>query len=317
MATLQPAAGWDEVYQLEVTDPAQGGSGGVLNRQPQALLNRTAYLRALIDSIETELQGKAPVNHSHDASAITSGMLDPARIPTLPSQNTVTSSGNLSALTVDQQAQVVEGVIVTTTDGWRWVYTGSGSKIATTSYIQLADITPDWAVIQNKPSTFAPSAHHHAVSDIDDFSGVDIRRPFARFSDTFDMTSGAFDFSASSILYGNFNDYFSISGTQLKCIKSCIVSIMARMNYYVANADGWEAHTQLHLRQGGSDLAVDYERIFTQDQNQGYWFHLSLHVNTFANIQPGDNFSLAFVAPSNQLQEAPSGQFSICIISGA
>lgn len=166
MATLQPNPGWDDVYQLEVTDPAQGGADGVLNRQPQALLNRTAYLRALLDSIETELQGKAPIGHNHDASAITSGLIDPARIPVLPSQNTVTSSSDLSALTEDQQALVVEGVIVTSADGWRWVYKGSGSKTDSGSYIQLADITPDWSVIQNKPASFSPLAHSHVIGDV-------------------------------------------------------------------------------------------------------------------------------------------------------
>jgi hypothetical protein len=166
MATLQETPGWDDVYQLEVTDPAQGGPGGVMNRQAQALLNRAAYLNNQFQAVVQALTGKAALVHQHDASAIVSGVLDVARIPILPSQNTVTSAGDLTALTADQQALVEEGVIVTTTDGWRWVYTGTGDKTAKASYIQLADITPEWTAIQNKPATFPPSSHQHVIQDI-------------------------------------------------------------------------------------------------------------------------------------------------------
>ena len=166
MTSLQATPSWDDVYQLEVTDPAQGGAGGVLNRQAQALLNRADYLNNQLQAVVQALMGKAPLVHQHDAGAIISGVLDPARIPVLPSQNTVISPGDLTALTSDQQALIVQGVIVTTTDGWRWVFTGSGDKTLKTSYIQLADITPDWSVIQNKPSSFPPSSHQHSMQDI-------------------------------------------------------------------------------------------------------------------------------------------------------
>lgn len=44
MANLTEASTWDTVYQLESTDQALGGAGGTMNRQAQALLNRTKYL---------------------------------------------------------------------------------------------------------------------------------------------------------------------------------------------------------------------------------------------------------------------------------
>jgi hypothetical protein len=93
----------------------------------------------------------------HDASHIVSGVLDPARIPVLPSQRQVVSAGGIANLTDEQQAQVGQGTVVTTTDGRRWVYTGAGSKTAEASYVELADITPEWAAITNKPATFAPT----------------------------------------------------------------------------------------------------------------------------------------------------------------
>jgi hypothetical protein len=52
MNNLIGTPGWDEVYQLEVTDPAQGGPGGVLNRQAQALLNRTEALKQNLQNVQ-------------------------------------------------------------------------------------------------------------------------------------------------------------------------------------------------------------------------------------------------------------------------
>ena len=70
------------------------------------------------------------------------------------------SSGAIANLTSGQQDAIREGSIVTTTDGRRWVYSGTGSKTAEASYVELADITPEWSVIANKPAipTAAPAA---------------------------------------------------------------------------------------------------------------------------------------------------------------
>lgn len=107
----------------------------------------------------------APINHAHDASSITSGTLDVARIPVLPSQITVTSSGGIANVTAPQQASIGEGTVVTTTDGRRWVYSGSGSKTAEASYIELADISPEWSVIANKPG-FSAVATSGSYTDL-------------------------------------------------------------------------------------------------------------------------------------------------------
>jgi hypothetical protein len=89
---------------------------------------------------------------TNDASTLTTGVLDPARIPVITTAVQVFSSGAIAALTVPQQATVVAGAIVTTTDGRRWIYTGTGSKVLEASYIELSDVTPDWTVIANRPS---------------------------------------------------------------------------------------------------------------------------------------------------------------------
>lgn len=102
-----------------------------------------------------------------DAAKITSGTIDPGRLPALPSGNQVVSaSATIAGLSTPNQDETVKGTIVTTTDGRRWVYSGSGSKVLEASYVELADVTPEWTVIANKPTTFAPSAHVHPISDV-------------------------------------------------------------------------------------------------------------------------------------------------------
>lgn len=45
MANLTPTSSFDNVYQLETSDPVLGGAGGIANAQAQALANRTEWLR--------------------------------------------------------------------------------------------------------------------------------------------------------------------------------------------------------------------------------------------------------------------------------
>lgn len=103
--------------------------------------------------------------HVHDAADITTGVFDIARIPVLPSMVQVVSSGTLANLDTTQQGKIGAGTIVTTTDGRRWVYSGSGSKTAEASYVVLADVTPEWTAIANKP-VFATVATSGLYSDL-------------------------------------------------------------------------------------------------------------------------------------------------------
>ena len=102
----------------------------------------------------------------HDAALITSGTISLDRLPSLSTGIQVVSSGTIADLTTPQQAQIITGAIVTTTDGRRWLYKGTGSKTDSASYIELGDITPEWTAIANKPTDFTPSAHTHPLSQI-------------------------------------------------------------------------------------------------------------------------------------------------------
>lgn len=75
---------------------------------------------------------------------------------------TVVSAGGIADLTVEQQAEVSQGVIVVTTDGLRYIYSGGGSKTDPASYVLLADITPDWSTLSGKPTSFTPASHASA-----------------------------------------------------------------------------------------------------------------------------------------------------------
>lgn len=119
---------------------------------------------------------RTPISHTHDASAIVSGKLDVARLPIIPSQEQVIISGVMYTSSTpyiggndhftNSLSSINQGTVVTTTDGYRWVYTGSGDKRYDSSYVLLADITPEWSAIANKPATFPVDGHIHDISDI-------------------------------------------------------------------------------------------------------------------------------------------------------
>lgn len=145
----------------------------------------------------------APISHTHaaaditsgtfdaaripslDASKIATGTIDIARLPVLPSSVQVVSTGGIAALDAGQQAEIGDGSIVTTTDGRRWVYSGTGSKTAEASYIELADITPTWSVIADKP-VFATVATSGLYSDL---SGAPALHAVATSGDYNDLTN--------------------------------------------------------------------------------------------------------------------------------
>ena len=49
MSNITPTASYDDVYLIELTDPVEGGSGGLSNRQAEQLANRDEYLKARLD----------------------------------------------------------------------------------------------------------------------------------------------------------------------------------------------------------------------------------------------------------------------------
>lgn len=62
MANLTPTSSFDDVYQFEITDPIEGGAGGIDNQPHQQLLNRTEYLKDRLDlGLERNAQARSNV----------------------------------------------------------------------------------------------------------------------------------------------------------------------------------------------------------------------------------------------------------------
>lgn len=117
----------------------------------------------------------AAASHNHDASHITTGKLSIDRIPVLPSQAPVVSSGSAADLTSAQLAEITTGSILITTDGNRYVYKGVGDKSIIANYIQLADLTPTWSTISDTPAwiaTFNPTTSQFSYTQITGLSAV-------------------------------------------------------------------------------------------------------------------------------------------------
>ena len=71
MASLPETETWEAgIYQLETTDPVEGGEGGVANTPHEQLGNRTAYLKDALEDYEGQASG------AHAASAISALVAD-------------------------------------------------------------------------------------------------------------------------------------------------------------------------------------------------------------------------------------------------
>lgn len=122
---------------------------------------------------------------NHDASKVTTGTIDIARLPAALFSAPIVSTGAIADLDAGQQANIYGGTTVVTTDGREWRYKGTGTKTDEASYVEMADRTPDWSVISNKPATYAPSAHTHSLSGITDAGTM-----AAQDSDNVSITGG-------------------------------------------------------------------------------------------------------------------------------
>lgn len=110
----------------------------------------TAHSHVIADvtGLQTALDGKSPTTHTHDWASVTGK----------PSTFTPSTHTHTVSQVTDFPSQ-----------------TGNSGKMLTTNGTALSWVTPpsgggggavDWADILNKPSTFAPSTHTHAISDV-------------------------------------------------------------------------------------------------------------------------------------------------------
>lgn len=117
-----------------------------------------------------------------DASAITSGTIDPARLP--PSAGVVVASGDITTLTVEQQAMITEGTQVILSPGLSYYYKGTGSKTDLGSYIAETAVT-SWDGVSSKPTPITALATLFPLADtVPYFTGTATadRMSFAEFA---------------------------------------------------------------------------------------------------------------------------------------
>ncbi len=97
---------WENnVLQIEVGNSVGGGSSAVVNLQAQDLANRTQYLKAKVDSLQTALDGKAATSHTHSYAPIPTSSSYPVEFATLVrvsasitvANNSTTAGSNLAA----------------------------------------------------------------------------------------------------------------------------------------------------------------------------------------------------------------------------
>jgi hypothetical protein len=113
MANLAETATWEAgVYQIEETDPVQGGPNGVDNLPHKHLANRAKYLKQEQDAVKSELAAARGTYDNLDAR------LDAMATQTLQGESTFNStSGRTISHSLGHTNYIVNLVPLTTTDG--------------------------------------------------------------------------------------------------------------------------------------------------------------------------------------------------------
>ncbi|NDE17082.1 hypothetical protein EBZ80_19350, partial [bacterium] len=181
--------------------------------------------------------------------------------------NQVVSPGGISNLTTAQQGEIVVGTIVTTTDGRRWVYKGQGSKTLEASYIELADITPAWSAISDKPSTFTPSSHSHSISDVTGLqTAIDQKVSSAPQWTQSHTSENGTQYAVNDVVYAGGNIYRAIAANDSIEVTNpsywTLVGAGYRINISGADIDGLPSQLPSSANDGD---------VLTYDTNLGYW----------------------------------------------
>ncbi|WP_156440036.1 hypothetical protein [Burkholderia savannae] len=89
MSKLVETSKWEEeIYQIEMSDPVEGGPDGISNRQAKQLGNRTLYLKQQIEQSQSGLSGHAAAADPHPQYATKVDLAD--RIAALVGQSPAT-----------------------------------------------------------------------------------------------------------------------------------------------------------------------------------------------------------------------------------
>jgi hypothetical protein len=116
-----------------------------------------------------------------------------------------------------------------------------------------------------------------------------------------------------------FNNYFTVSGNDLVCIKNCVIGVMSSLDFLANNEDGYPCEIHLQLLAGPTASTVYKDAIYlinTVDQNQGYYIKATINANLYLKMAVGDKLHVQYVPTQDQTLSNFYGTCDICILQG-
>ncbi|MBF0128179.1 MAG: hypothetical protein HQM02_13340, partial [Magnetococcales bacterium] len=132
-------------------------------------------VEALTSATVRSMLGVAETSHGHDASAITSGVLDIARIPVAALERLVAVADQTARFLLTTATVQLGDVVKENDSGHLFVVVDEAHLGDGTGYVQYASgsaATVPWSGVTGKPATFPPEAHTQAASTISDFDAA-------------------------------------------------------------------------------------------------------------------------------------------------
>ena len=168
MANLTETANYDEgVRQLETSELFLGGAGGNANAQAQALANRTAYLKAHVDTAETKLAGIEAGADVTDEANVTAIANATAEVTAAPAHWWVLVGGALKRMTHAGWLTLVRaacGIAHLTTGGTLTLGT-TAKTLTINADAETANITTATGKANADGATATPAAGKAALGD--------------------------------------------------------------------------------------------------------------------------------------------------------
>src|SRR3982750_2012131 len=130
---------FDNVYQLETTDPVLGGPGGIANRQAQNLANRTKFL---LDAINALDGSGGPFNLDASGGVLPAAGSGPAGAIKRKDLYVVTVAGTISSIPLQQGDELIARIdnAVLITD---YIVLQGNAVLATSTVLGLVKLAQD------------------------------------------------------------------------------------------------------------------------------------------------------------------------------